>query len=322
MLNLWSACGKQVAIIYRCVFGMNDSRRRLLPPMGALTSFVAAARHGNFSKAGEEVGLTQSAVSRQIALLEDWLQTCLFERHGRRVRLSGDGEVYMRAVAPALDGIRAATSAALTRRSESELNIATLPSFGMRWLAPRLPKLTSRYPDIVVNFAARSFPFTFDGEQFDAAIHFGFPDWPNAVHELLFKERAIPVCSPERLAKYPIETPEDVLSWPLLVQSSRRDAWTAWMMAAGVRATVPPIAGSFEQFLMLAQAAASGAGIALIPEFLIVTELEEGKLVSPLPISMTGDRAYYLVVPEHRPETRALKEFRTWVLEEARNNGL
>ncbi|MBW8911949.1 MAG: LysR family transcriptional regulator, partial [Sphingomonas sp.] len=178
---------------------MNNSRRRLLPPMGALASFVAAARHDSFSRAGEDVGLTQSAVSRQIAVLEDWLQLTLFKRKGRRVALSRDGQAYMAAISPALDSIRAATAEALSRQSNLELNIATLPSFGMRWLAPRLPALATRHPELIINFAAKSFPFDFAGEDFDAAIHFGPADWPEATHDLLFHEEAIPVCAPSRL---------------------------------------------------------------------------------------------------------------------------
>lgn len=297
---------------------MSDGRRRLLPPMGALASFVAAARHDSFSRAGDEVGLTQSAVSRQIATLEDWLQISLFQRSGRRVTLSPEGRAYADAIAPALDRIRAATAAAIARQPDRELNIATLPSFGMRWLAPRLPRLTARHPDIVVNFAARSFPFSFADEPFDAAIHFGLPDWPGARHELLFREQAIPVCAPARLAEQPIATPEDILSWPLLVQSSRRSAWSQWLRAAGSDAQAPAPSGSFEHFLMLAQAAAAGSGIALIPRFLIEPELAAGALVSPLPVALSNEEAYYLVYPDDRPASPALTQVSAWMIGEAR----
>lgn len=296
---------------------MKDNQRKLLPPIGALASFVAAAKHRSFSRAGDEVGLTQSAVSRQIAVLEDWLQVALFKRNGRRVELSAEGRSFAKAIGPALDQIRNATTSLLERRSPGELNIATLPSFGMRWLAPRLRQLTSRHPDIVVNFAARSFPFNFADEPFDAAIHFGPPDWPGGDLEKLFREETVAVCAPSALAAKPIVVPGDVLGWPRLVQSSRREAWTQWLAAAGVDSPVPPPSASFEHFLMLAQAAAAGTGIALIPRFLIETELADGQLVSPLPISIRGEGAYYLVLPTGRPVSSALSSFRTWLLEEA-----
>ncbi|MGY4395322.1 LysR family glycine cleavage system transcriptional activator [Sphingomonas sp. UYAg733] len=296
---------------------MNENSRRLLPPMGALASFAAAARHDSFSRAGEEIGLSQSAVSRQIAVLEDWIQTTLFDRTGRRVKLSSAGDAYMKAIGPALEGIRAATANALSKQSDLELNIATLPSFGMRWLAPRLPALNSKHPDIIVNFSAKSHPFYFSEERFDAAIHFGLPTWLDASHDLLFHEEAVPVCSPARLAQHPIAAPESVLTWPLLVQSSRRDAWSQWLAVAGVDRPVPAPSGSFEHFLMLAQAAAAGAGLALIPRFLIEPELADGTLVIPFDITLRTEEAYYLVLPINRTLPSRLAQFRAWIVNEA-----
>jgi LysR family glycine cleavage system transcriptional activator len=296
----------------------NEGARRLLPPMGALNSFAAAARLGSFSRAGEEVGLTQSAVSRQIALLEDWLQSPLFTRTGRRVSLNAEGRAYAEDVGPALDRIRRATARFAGGRPTNELSIATLPSFGMRWLAPRLPRLTARHPELVVNFAARSFPFDFADEAFDAAIHFGRPDWPGAVHDFLFRERALPVCSPDWLAANPIEGPADFLGKTLLFQTSRRTAWDRWLRAAGVDAPVTTGGPAFEHFLMLAQAAAAGAGAALIPSFLIEPELVAGTLVCPVPVPLSTDEAYYLVYPEGGTISAPLARFRAWIDEEAR----
>jgi DNA-binding transcriptional LysR family regulator len=291
--------------------------RRLLPSMAALNSFAAAARLGGFSRAGDEVGLTQSAVSRQIALLEAWLQTPLFDRAGRRVTLNAEGRAYAEEITPALERIARATARLAARRSTNELSIATLPSFGMRWLAPRLPRLTARHPELVVNFAARSFPFAFADESFDAAIHFGRADWPGASHDFLFRETALPVCSPDWLATHPIATPADVLGKPLLFQSSRRDAWARWLCAAGVEAKSVPSGPVFEHFLMLAQAAAAGAGLALIPSFLIEPELAAGTLVCPAPVPLVTDEAYYLVCPEAAEGNAALTRFRAWIAEEA-----
>ncbi len=292
------------------------SERRHLPPIGALASFVAAARQGSFSRAGEEIGLTQSAVSRQIALLEDWLQTPLFDRTGRRVALNADGRAYAEEVAPALDRIRRATARLATRRPDNALSIATLPSFGMRWLAPRLPRFTVEHPDLVVNFAARSDTFDFADEDFDAAIHFGLPTWPGAVHDFLFRESAIPVCAPAWLAANPLATPADLLGKPLLFQTSRRDAWARWFRLAGVTPTRAATGPTFEHFLMLAQAAAAGVGIALIPSFLIEPELAAGTLVSPFDLPLSSDDAYYLVSPE-TGGSEALARFRAWVVREA-----
>lgn len=287
--------------------------------MSALNSFDAAVRHGSFSRAGAEVGLTQSAVSRQIALLEDWLQTPLFDRVGRRVRVNEAGRLYADEIQPALDRIRRATARLSDRRGQTALRIATLPSFGMRWLAPRLPLLTARHPELVVDFAARSQPFDFAQEDFDAAIHFGLPDeWPGVVQDMLFREQAVPVCAPDWLAAHPLDHPADLRQAPLLSQTSRRDAWARWFGEAGVETGALRSAPTFEHFLMLAQAAAAGAGVALIPSFLIQPELESGTLVIPFDQPLSTEQAYYLVYRADAPGNPAFAHFRDWMLEMAR----
>ncbi len=294
---------------------MSEEDRRTLPPMAMLHSFAAAARHGSFSRAAAEVGLTQSAISRQIANLEEWIGAALFDRAGRRVSLNDAGRAYADEIVPALGAIRRATARAAERPSERVIELATLPSFGMRWLAPRLPRLTEQHPDLIVNFAARSDEFDFATEPFDAAIHFGRPDWPGAVCDLLFREAAIPVVSPT-LAEG-IEKPGDLARLPLLVQSNRRDAWARWFALAGVD-HVPegPLPG-FSHFLMLAQAAAAGAGAALVPSFLIEPELASGALVRPFDLPLPSERAYYLAYPPAKMESSAFRQLRDWMLAEA-----
>ncbi|ETI63792.1 LysR family transcriptional regulator [Sphingobium sp. C100] len=292
--------------------------RKWLPPMNALTAFEAAVRHGGFSRAGAQIGLTQSAVSRQIAALEDWLQAPLFDRIGRRVRLNEAGQAYADELLPALDAIRRATARASARPSQTALRVATLPSFGMRWLAPRPPQLTARHPDLVIDFAARSQPFDFGHEDFDAAVHFGVAEeWPGVAMDFLFREEAVPVCAPAWLAAHPLREPADLLQVPLLSQTSRRDAWPRWLAAAGVDASGLAPGPAFEHFLMLAQASAAGAGVALIPSFLIRPELEAGTLVIPFARPMSSEQAYYLVYPPEALASPAVAQFRDWMLEQA-----
>lgn len=290
--------------------------RRLLPPMAALNSFVAAARHGSFSHAAQHVGLTQSAVSRQVAILEDWLQTQLFDRSGRRVTLNAAGQAYADQVRPALDRIRAATEHALRQTSGHELTVATLPSFGMRWLAPRLPDLTARHPEMTVNFAVRSFPFDLREEGFDAAIHFGRADWPDVSHLFLFREEAVVVGAPRWFAEHGIREPRDLLHEQLLFQSSRISAWSRWFDLYDVPhgALTGP---HFEHFLMLAHAAAAGTGAALIPRFLIQPELDAGTLIAPFAKTLAGDEAYYLVRRTGWENHSALVNFGTWLVAQA-----
>jgi DNA-binding transcriptional LysR family regulator len=297
---------------------MDDRARRLLPPIGALQSFLAAARHESFSRAAAEVGLTQSAISRQIAVLEEWLQTELFDRVGRSVTLNAEGRAYAEAVAPALATIRVATARLLAKPDANALSIATLPSFGMRWLAPRLGRLTRDMPELIVNVAARVHEFDLADADVDAAIHFGRPDWHGVEHDLLFHEQSVPVAAPGLIAERGLRTPADLVRVPLLAQVERRGAWRQWLEQEGV-ATDRLVDGPvFEHFLMVAQAAVGGAGAALLPRFMIEPELEAGTLVRLSDRALEGEGAYYLVYPAERLQRPAFARFRAWMLAEAR----
>jgi LysR family transcriptional regulator, glycine cleavage system transcriptional activator len=293
--------------------------RRLLPSMTSLMVFEAAARTGSFGRAASRVALTQSAVSRAIATLEQSLGVMLFARTGRRVQLTEAGRIYAEQIGIALDQIRRATTAAIeVPKSPAPLALATLPSFGMRWLAPRLPRLFARHPDLAVSFAARVAPFDFASESFDAAIHFGDADWPGAGSDFLMRESMIPVCAPQLLREGKLSAPADLADHPLLEQSTRPNAWREWFDLAGVRVGALRTRPKFEHFMMLAQAAAAGAGVALVPRFLVEPELSDGTLVRPFEISLQSRHAYYLVYPYGKLNQPSFTMFRDWLLEEAR----
>ncbi len=173
-------------------------------------------------------------------MLEDWLQTELFDRVGRSVTLNPAGRAYAEAISPALAAIRVATRARhRAARRESRWSIATLPSFGMRWLAPRLGRLTRDMPELVINVAARVHEFDIDAEGFDAAIHFGAPTWHGVAHDPLFREQSVVVIAPGLLAERRITAPADLLGIPLLAQAERRGAWRQWFAAVGCRTKAP-----------------------------------------------------------------------------------
>lgn len=298
---------------------MRDDDRRLMPPMAMLQSFAKAAEHGSFSRAADALALTQGAVSRQVAALEAWLGRPLFDRRGRRVSLNADGRDYAAAIAPALADIRRATRRAMDDDGRHALEIATLPSFGMRWLAPRLPGLTARHPDIVINLTARSDEFDLDGEGYDAAIHFGQPDWPDVAHDFLFRETAIPVVGRGLAGR--IVTPADLRGVPLLTLRSRADAWSAWFEGQGMDGSDVTTSATHSQFLLLAQTVVAGGGAALIPRFLIEPELAAGDLIAPFRSSVASDAAYYLVTSRRRTPGPAMVAFKRWLLDEARPIG-
>lgn len=300
---------------------MNQDDRRLLPPTTMLQCFEAAARLGSASAAAERIGLTQSAVSRQIANLEAWLGTQLFDRVGRRIVLNEQGRLYLDRIARPLAEIRTATREFLGHPVGRVVNLATLPTFGMRWLAPRMPGLQTHDPELVVNIAARTDVFAFAGEPFDAAIHVGAADWPGAEHDLLFPERVIPVIAPRLAEQAGISSPQDFLKVPLLAQAARRDAWHQWFALAGIDLNEfgpesRPVA-VMGHFSMLAQAVSAGAGAALLPSFLIEPELASGALIAPIPRPLVEDRNYYLVYPRAKLQQPHFAQLRAWLLEEA-----
>lgn len=294
---------------------MTSLSRRLLPSTAALAAFDAVARHESFSAAAQELSLTQSAVSRQINALETQLGIALFERSSRHVALSEAGRTYLNAVSPALAAIRAASLHVMSRMQGNVLNLAFLPTFGTRWLIPRIPRFVEQYPDIILNFATRIGQFDFEREGLDAAIHIGKPDWPNADCTFLLEEIVVPVCSPKFLQHHPISDPRDLLALPLFNMASRPDAWNLWFKSLDL--TAPNSTGMrFEQFSNVAQACIAGLGIALMPLFLINAEIESKQLVIAFPHTMKSPSSYYFVTPASRTDTPAVTAFRDWLLGE------
>src|SRR6478735_5153750 len=250
-------------------------RRGFLPNVGNLLAFEATARHGSVSRAADELNLTQSAVSRQIQQLEDTLGLSLFSRTRQRVVLTDVGRMYAAQIRQTLGDLSDATRQAIALSGTSGvLNLAVLPTFGTRWLIPRMPEFIDRNPDVTVNFGVRLVPFDFAAEPFDAAIHFGQPHWPGAVCELLMREECVPVCSPAYRQRERIAEPADLTRATLLQQSTRSTGWAEWFAGAGVTVGNALRGPRFEQFAMVAQAAVAGLGVGLIPHFLISDELE------------------------------------------------
>ncbi len=292
--------------------------RRLLPSTTALAAFDAVARHESFSQAAHELSLTQSAISRQILLLEEQLGVKLFERTSRNVVLTSHGANYWKNIAPALTSIRTASLNMISQNTSKTLNLAFLPTFGTRWLIPRIPHFVSKHPDIILNFATRIGQFDFEREGLDAAIHIGQTDWPDAEHEFLMEEEVIPVCSPAFLQSHPISSPENLAKLPLFHMTSRPGAWQQWFASLDIDTPINT-AMRFEQFSNVAQACIAGIGIALMPLFLIQAELNNGQLVTAWDHTIKSPNNYYFVAPKSRWDFDAIKAFREWLLEEVAN---
>jgi LysR family glycine cleavage system transcriptional activator len=290
--------------------------RRFLPPLSALTAFEAAARHESFTAAARELSISQAAISRRVQLLEEILGLTLFERIRQRVVLTPAGAAYARELQDALGRIGTATVNTMAARTgQATLTIATLPTFGTRWLIPRLPDFAAQHPQITVNLPTRIESFDFNAEPLDAAISFGDLVSPaGAVIDTLIEEELVPVASRRLLAKHRIRKPEDLFRIPLLQQSTRLSAWPDWFALQGIACPPVPLGPRYGQFAMVVQAAVVGMGAAIVPRFLVEQELDSGELVIPFAQSLGSNQAYCLFYPEARRNDPALRAFRDWLL--------
>lgn len=292
-----------------------QTTRRFLPSTAILAAFEATARTGSMTLAARELQLTQSAVSRQIKILEEQLEVELFIRERQTVRLTSVGESYAREIREALRKISTASFNLHANPRGGTLNLAILPTFGTRWLAPRLPGFLAANPGITINLTTRLSYFDFRAESLDAAIHFGQPEWPGAEMALLRSEQVVPACSPELKRQYGFRVAGDLRKAALLSISTRFQAWDRWFSAHDEPARTAQ-GMVFDQFAIAAQAAIAGLGVALLPTFLIQDELASRKLVRAINLPMESPERYYLVWPSERTKYPPLAAFREWLVAE------
>lgn len=296
--------------------------RRKIPSLQALTCFEAAARHESYSRAAQELALTQGAVSRQIAGLEEFVGTALFRRTRHGVRLTERGAEYAHQVAPRLQALEQDTLDVMSAQGMGgAIHLAAVPTFATRWLIPRLPELKALQPEIMVHIETRTRPFMFADTVFDAALYAGTPEqvsnWAGTRALRLLAEEVVPVCSPQFLGTQTTLTPEAIAGLVLLQQSTRMDGWRRWFDAMGVAAPKALSGPRFELFSMTAAAAACGLGLALVPRLLIEAELARGELVVACAQPLPSERAYYLVQPERADERPVIKTFLGWLQQAA-----
>ena len=289
--------------------------RRKIPSTAALTAFDAAARHASYTAAASELGLTQGAVCRQIASLEAFLGTALFRRSGRGVALTEAGVDYHRQISRRLDEVERDTLDLMARQGRGgSIELAVVPTFGTRWLLPRLPDFSRQHPDVTVNLSSRTRPFLFDDSNLDAAIYAGDGHWPGAQCSFLMPENLVPVCSPALIAPRKRLTPQELAGLPLIQQSTRPYAWRHWFESAGLSPRHELVGPRYELFSMSLQAAMVGLGVALVPEYDLDDELTAGRLVIPNKRPCPSDRAYYFVTPDRKVADPLPTALRGWLM--------
>jgi DNA-binding transcriptional LysR family regulator len=292
--------------------------KRLMPSMAALQCFEAVARHLSFTRAAEELFLTQSAVSKQVAQLEEMLQHLLFRRIRRRLQLTPAGSLYLSEVNKILKQVEMSTHYILSYGGETEvLKVATLPTFGARWLIPHLKGFGAANPGIHLDIRNELEPFDLLQARADVVFFFGQATWPGAECIELFGEQVVPVCAPDALANEPLDSALRLTEMPLLQCASRPEAWHEWFQEQGLQTEHSYHGPRFETFYMCIRAAQSGCGVALVPRFLVEDELAEGKLVIPWDHPVTSAGSHFLAYAEHAAEVPKIRRFVNWIEQQA-----
>lgn len=291
--------------------------RRYLPSIASLRALESLDRLGSATAVAEELSLTQSAISRQLQALERQMGIDLILRDGKNLTLTPGAQDYAAEIRQALDQIARASLRLQAAPLGGTLNLAILPTFGMRWLVPRLPEFARLHPDVTVNMASRVQQFSFTSEGFDAALYFGKSDWPGTDRLLLRHEQVLPVCAPGLPDRDKPIAPGDIMRLPLLHIQSRPDAWKDWFAAQGIELRQPVNGATYDQFSTITQAAQHGLGVALMPDYLIQEDVATGRLVALHDRPTEAQGAYYLVWPQQKSLDPALKKFRDWLATQA-----
>lgn len=293
-----------------------------MPALDLLVGFEAAARHLSFTKAGEELYLTQSAVSRQIKDLEEQLGVPLFQRRHRALALTAEGQQFYAAAAQVLGTMRAATDALRSRAGRQTIAVTTTHSFAALWLIPRLAGFTREHPEADVRITADTRVQDLERDGLDIAIRHGPASLAGPGALRLFGERVFPVCSPKLLKKKPLKNPVDLRNHVLL-QYDDPDGrhpwlhWKTWLEVAGIADLRPAGSLSFSGYEQIIPAALAGHGVALGRTPLVKDLLSAKELVAPFKSSADPARAYFAIVSKRAAARPGVAAFVEWLKETA-----
>jgi LysR family glycine cleavage system transcriptional activator len=290
---------------------------RRLPPLNALKAFEAAARHESFTRAAEELCVTQGAVSHQVKALEAELGLKLFSRQRQRIIITEAGRSYLEVVRDALDRIATGTERLLQRQSAGALTISTSPNFAAKWLVHRLGRFAQAHPGIELRVSASLHHVDFAREDVDVAVRHGDGQASGLSVTRLCAEELTPVCSPKLLTgRNSLRNPANVARHTLLHLGDRND-WKKWLDAAGIDTVDLSRGPVLNQASMVLDAAVDGQGIALARSALAAWDLIGGRLVRPFELSLPVPYAYWIVCPKATANLPKIVLFREWLLSEA-----
>jgi LysR family transcriptional regulator, glycine cleavage system transcriptional activator len=287
-----------------------------LPPMTAVRAFEAAARHQSFTRAAEELGMTQAAVSYQIKVLEDRIGAPLFVRLPRQVALTPLGQRLAPAVSEAFEMLRVAF-AGTGRVVDNVISISVIPAIAAQWLVPRLGRFQLAHPGYAVQLDASNGMVDFAQGDFDLAIRNGLGSWPGLEAVELLPSHFTAMCSPGLIEGVALSGPADILKLPIL--SPRDSWWPQWFAEAGVGAVdlSDRPDHSYNTQAFEGPAAAAGQGVALLNPFFFAADLAAGRLVQIFDLVVKADRSYWIVYPKARRRSAKIQAFAAWLLAEA-----
>jgi LysR family glycine cleavage system transcriptional activator len=290
---------------------------RRLPPLNGLKAFEAAARHESFTRAAQELCVTQGAVSHQVKALEAELGVRLFQRERQRLVITEAGRAYLDVVRDAFDRLAAGTERLLQRQNSGVLTVSTSPDFAAKWLVHRLGRFLEAHPGIDLRVSATLHHVDFAREDVDLAVRHGDGGWAGLDATRLCAEQLFAVCSPKLLGgRRGIRKPADVLRFPRL-HLDDRTAWSRWLEAAGVPDAEPSLGPVVNRASMLIDAAADGQGVALARTTLAATDIINGRLVRPFPLALRLAKSYWIVCPKATAALPKIALFRDWLIAEA-----
>jgi LysR family glycine cleavage system transcriptional activator len=290
---------------------------RRLPPLNALKSFEAAARYESFTRAAEELCVTQAAVSQQVKALEAELGFKLFNRERQRLRMTEAGRDYLMVIREALDRIAVGTERLMQRQSAGTLTVSTSPDFAAKWLVHRLARFAEAQPGIGLRISATMRHVDFAREDVDLAVRHGDGNWSGLDVTLLCSEQLFAICSPKLLTgRNRLREPSDVLKWPLL-RLDEHKAWERWLALAGVAAPEMLQGPVLNRASMVIDAAIDGQGIALARTTLAAWDLVNRRIVRPFDVSWPLAKTYWVVCPKATAKVTKISRFRDWLLAEA-----
>jgi len=289
--------------------------RRRIPPLKSLRAFEAAGRHLSFTRAADELFVTQAAVSHQIKTLEEFLGLPLFIRRNRKLLLTDEGQNYWPKIRDMFENLTAATERVKSQVAGGPLTVSVVPTFATSWLIPRLSKFNNIYPEIEVRLKASDETVDFLREDVDVAIYYETGNYPGLHSVTLLNERLTPLCAPALLeGDIPLSKPEDLKKHNLLHDFNTVD-WQRWLRLAkvkGIDLTHGPV---FSHTSMVLQAAIFGQGIAMGHFVLSQADVSSGRLVQPFEMTMESDLSYGIVCPIESAQRPKIKAFIDWLVE-------